>query len=162
MNYKKITVIISILAILIFIAGVMSGINVEKDLVKNDVSFISLFLYNFSTQLKAIFWGAVTFGIYSIIYLMINFGAMGIIVAQLKREHSLIETLNMFMYHGIFEIPTMILSASLGIYIPLMAIKMYKKKKFEYKNILRILIVITILTVIAAFVEAIITPIFMR
>jgi len=163
MTLKKINAIVIIFAILFFIIGLSFSINISPMIDSNkQTSFWYIFNNNSLAEMNAIFLGTITVGIYSTIYLFMNFVSMGIIVSQILKDYSLIQCLNMFIYHGFFEIPAMIFTTSLGIYIPYSLIKMFKTKNLDYKTMIKNFLLIILLTFIAAFIETKITPIFMR
>jgi len=163
MIFKRINIIVFIFSILFFIIGMMFSVTISPIMNYNEqTNFWNIFSNNISSEMSAIFLGSVTIGIYSTVYLFMNFMSMGVIVSQLLKSHSLIQCLNMFIYHGFFEIPAIVFTTSLGIYIPYSLIKMLKTKTIDYKSIIKKLIIIIVLTFIAAFIETKITPIFMR
>ncbi|MDM5214854.1 stage II sporulation protein M [Peribacillus sp. NJ4] len=161
MTFKKVVSLVTLIALLLYILGLFFPMDLEKEPIDESFGFTALFFHNLQAQFTAILLGCITLGVYSIIYLFINFFSMGFITATLLTEDSVGDVVSMFMVHGIFEIPAMILSISLGIYIPWKLIGMIRNKafnQFAIRNTARIFIIILLLTVFAAAVEAFITP----
>ncbi len=162
MTFKKIVLTITICAIILYVMGLLFPMNLEKESMEGKNGFMDLLLHNSKAELLSLIMGTITLGIYSLIYLFINFFTMGIITATLMSDNnSVAEVLRMFIVHGIFEIPAMILTIALGIYIPWKLIGMLRKKSWNrtaMKNMARIFVVIVVLTILAAAVESFITP----
>lgn len=162
MKFKMIVLGVSLLSIIFYTLGLIFPVtSLEKEVGSEAIGFIELLWHNLQVEVISILLGIVSLGAYSLTYLFINFFSMGLITSTLMTESSFTEVLRMFIVHGIFEIPAMILTVALGIYIPWKVIEMVKKRQLNgllLRNMLAIFIVILLLTVLAAYIESIITP----
>ncbi|WP_180955064.1 stage II sporulation protein M [Bacillus sp. V3-13] len=161
MKFNKIVLVVTSIAALLYVLGLFFPTNLEREPIDENFGFTALLLHNSRAQFISILLGSITLGIYSLTYMFINFFSMGFITATLLTEESVSNVISMFLLHGIFEIPAMILSISLGIYIPWKLIGMVKNKTINTVAIRKtagIFIVILILTVVAAAIEAFVTP----
>lgn len=167
LKFRYTIIFVFILSILLFVIGFISSLDIveEANVNNQELTFLQLFYHNLFAGLGAILFGVVTIGIYAVLYLFLNFFSMGLIIDNLSSDHTIVEILNTFIIHGLFEIPAMIISASLGIFIPLRMIEIIRKKngsKKDFKKILIIITIIILLTLIAAFIESTITPNFIK
>ncbi|WP_181917303.1 stage II sporulation protein M [Virgibacillus dokdonensis] len=169
LKFKYILFASLLLSILSFIFGTTFLPDIPEDNTSinesADNSFSYLFLHNLRAGLYSVFIGSITVGLYSLFYLFINFFTMGVIVNTLTESNSIMETLSTFLLHGIFEVPAMLLAASLGIYIPLRLIQFFRNKRWVKADTYRIGIIFLSLvafTLIAAFIEGVITPQFIK
>jgi uncharacterized membrane protein SpoIIM required for sporulation len=166
----------TILTILIFSIGFISGIVFINDLSKNykgeeinqklniKFNFHSILLNN----LKVIFLmlaGAITFGLSTFINLMFNGFNVGVLVGSTFLTNEPLKLIAGFILpHGIFEIPAMLISAVAGFKIPYEIIQYLRDKKEkplteeDIKEFLKLAVISIILIIIAAFVEVYITP----
>jgi len=162
MRLNILLVVVSLFAVLLFFLGFVFPGDLEKEITYEHPGFIQLALHNLKAEITSIFFGIVTLGVYSITYLFINFISMGLITSTSLMEASLPKVLNMFIAHGIFEIPAMILTTSLGIYAPWKMVGMLKRRKADYlifRKMANIFAIIFLLTITAAFIESFITPV---
>ncbi|KRD87913.1 hypothetical protein ASE51_26380 [Bacillus sp. Root147] len=161
MKFKKLVFIISVFAVFLYFLGFLFPIHLEKEPLSDNFGFTELFFYNLKTEVFSILLGCITLGVYSITYLFLNFFSMGSISSSLMKESSIIDVLSMFVVHGVFEIPAMILTVAFGIYIPWRIIIMLKNKEkyiLPLKYMIKIFNLILILTILAATIEVFITP----
>ncbi|SFE03038.1 stage II sporulation protein M [Lentibacillus persicus] len=169
-TYKHTLWLTSILAAIIFITGYFiplepSGAENSSDMYADRMSFGELLSNNLKVSLSVIIFGGLTLGFYYLMYLLQNFLSMAMIISHLNSEHSVWNTLSTFVIHGIFEIPAMLMSASLGLYIPVKIVYLLIKKKpiiAELKKIPALIGIIILLIVAAAVLEAFVSPIFMK
>ncbi|MGG3572600.1 stage II sporulation protein M [Bacillus gobiensis] len=168
LKFKFVFIFTLLFSIILTILGYFTPLELSNDEdidAQIDSTFLYLFTNNLSACVYAVIIGSVSLGLYSLFYLFVNFFSIGMILSTLNVKHSIMESLSTFVIHGVFEIPAMLLSASLGIYIPLKFIQFIRKKRWDKKEMLKILWVfssILLLTLIAAFIEAYISPIFIK
>jgi len=124
--------------------------------------FIRLFINNLEACVL-LFLGGASFGILTIFVLTLNGILIGSILEIVHQDHSIVFVAAAILPHGIFEIPAFILSASLGILLAQSLIAEWyhgRDAAGEAWGFARLFIMYVIpLVVIAAFVEAFITPI---
>jgi stage II sporulation protein M len=110
-----------------------------------------------------LFLGGASFGILTIFVLTLNGILIGSILEIVHQDHTIVFVAAAILPHGIFEIPAFIFSASLGILLAQSLIAEWYHggdTAGEARGFARLFIVYVIpLVVIAAFVEAFITPI---
>lgn len=101
----------------------------------------------------------------AVLIIVANGALIGIVFSALKRsgEGILLPLLTAIVPHGIFEIPAVVLSASLSFYVSVGIIKKLMDSEFSLRTCLinslkTFLLVVLPLLVIAAVVEAFITP----
>jgi len=128
------------------------------------MQFIFIFLNNTFSLFLSIALGLV-FGIAPFIYLFSNGMLLGVFVFLWQQEFALSEFLIGILPHGIIEIPLLIVSAAIGLKIGKAVIDKVFKKKGEVKPEVKIgldffIKVMIPLALIAAAVEAYITPLF--
>ncbi len=123
-------------------------------LIKNNLALISLFLS-----------GAFLFGITTFVNLIYNGFFIGFIVNKaLQKRTTLNEILILTLPHGIFEIPAIIIAGAAGFKIPYEIVRYLAGKKEQIltkediKEYLTLALISIILIVIAAFIEAYVTP----
>lgn len=161
MKFKNIVLGVTISALLLYVMGLFFPMNIKREAIDGSFGFIELLLHNSKAEFFSIVMGAVTLGLYSVFYLFINFFTMGIITATLLADSTVSHVFSMFVVHGIFEIPAMILTIAFGIYIPWKVIGMIKSKAWNVVTIrymAGIFSVIVLLTILAAAVESFVTP----
>ncbi|MBJ8111714.1 stage II sporulation protein M [Bacillus cereus group sp. N6] len=161
MKFKKVMTCISIIAVMFYCLGLFFSLNVEKEVTDGNFGFTELLIHNLTSEMFSILLGIITLGVYSMMYLFLNFFSMGSITSSLMTEKSIVDVLSLFIVHGIFEIPAMILTVALGSYLPWRIISMFKKKEgfiLILKQMFKILILILVLTIAAAITEAFVTP----
>ncbi|WP_268748400.1 stage II sporulation protein M [Gracilibacillus boraciitolerans] len=145
---------------LLFFLGMFFPMDIGKDEGSVEISFNELFFHNLRAQFTSILLGIMTLGIYSLFYMFLNFLLLGMVVTTLNQTESLIDVVQTIIFHGFFEIPAMLLSITLGIFTPWKIILMIKNKNFNFDSlrvIFSISILIVILTIIAAFIESLIS-----
>jgi len=128
------------------------------------LSFIDI-LENNTQVILIILTGILTFGITSLLNIISNgFLLGGNIKIAIKSGASLYNILILLFPHGIFEIPAIIIAGAAGFKIPYEIIRYLAGKKEQIltkediKEYLTLALISIILIVIAAFVEAYITP----
>ncbi len=123
--------------------------------------FVSLFLNNLQACLL-LFLGGATFGVVSLFILSTNGLIIGSIVELVREQQGPVFVLVAILPHGIFEIPSFVLSGALGI---LLAKSLYDEwngsgdaatEAAHYG--VKFLMYVLPLVILAAFVEAFITP----
>ena len=165
-TYKSTFILTLSLAIVFFVTGYFLPLDLESAKDGSNLSSVKLglgqILYNnLKASIFVIFFGGITLGFYYLFYLLQNFLSMAMIISQLNHDIGLFNTLSTFMIHGIFEVPAMLMSAALGIYIPLTIIYSFIKKTpmlSELKKVFSLVGIVFLLTVIAALLEAFVSP----
>ncbi|MEK4605583.1 MULTISPECIES: stage II sporulation protein M [Bacillus] len=122
---------------------------------KIEVSFKYIFFNNLKVVLLMIFLAPLTFGIGTIIILIINALILGGVLGSIKNDFSLIFLL---IPHGIIEVPVLLLAASIGLKLTLDLFLMKLKLKLTFKYICIVLVGL----LIAASIESFITPMFLE
>lgn len=124
--------------------------------------FARLFFNNLEACIL-LFLGGASFGILTIFILSLNGILIGSIMEIVHKDHSVIFVAAAILPHGIFEIPAFIISSSLGILLAQSLINEWYQggdAAEESRGFARLFILYVVpLVVIAAFVEAFITPI---
>lgn len=157
---KKVFKFVIFISFIFIILGFTLNLDTEI-LPSTDEKFLNIFLYNIKVEFLTIIISSITFGIYSIIYLFQNFLTLGHILKVLIIKYGFIKGILFIFPHGIFEIPCILLTATLSLYIPIYTlknIKLYKKNYVYYiKKFLIYIYFIIILTLISAFIETVFT-----
>ncbi|SHI11520.1 stage II sporulation protein M [Clostridium intestinale] len=117
---------------------------------------------NLKVNIMAILYAILSVGIYSLIYLAKEMFFLGVIIKSLKNTHSLFYAISFIGCHGIIEIPSMVLSGTIGIYVWINIIAYLKKKEFDFKFTITMFVVLLSMILIAAMVETTITPWFLK
>lgn len=124
--------------------------------------FIKLFFNNLEACIL-LFLGGASFGILTIFIMSLNGILIGAIMEIVHKDHTVIFVAAAIVPHGIFEIPAFILSGALGILLAQSLIGEWYNgadAAEDAKKYARLFMVYTIpLVLIAAFVEAFITPV---
>ena len=124
--------------------------------------FAKLFFNNLEACLL-LFLGGASFGILTIFIMSMNGILIGAIMEIVHKGHTVAFVAAAILPHGIFEIPAFILSGALGILLAQSLIGEWYNKvdtAEDAKKYARLFIIYTIpLVLIAAFVEAFITPV---
>ena len=181
---KKIILITAIMFLICLLSGIVFGIknqeiansilgsfvNSKSDLIADDgsISAIGLIKNNFVACIISVITGSFPFMFFPIFSLLMNGILVGVTLGFVKAVagKSIIKSfLCGILPHGIFEIPALIISMAMGIYLCLfISSKIIGKNKYKFSELLKnyiiiLCIVIFPLVVIAGFVEAYITPI---
>jgi len=174
-NAIIITILLFFATITVGWAGTMQNPQIGEDLMKlfekevagqitgKDTSeiFVRLFLNNFEACIL-LFLGGASFGILTIFILSLNGILIGSIMEIVHKDHSAAFVAAAILPHGIFEIPAIILSGSLGILLAQSLIAEWYHggdAAGETRRFARLFIMyVAPLVIIAAFVEAFITP----
>ena len=174
---NKILIILSTLCLLFsYIVGCMFRTfdhqnfqELKQSLCHNQVQLIPLniFITVLSINIKSLLYllsGSVLFGLTTLIGLIqIGFG-LGVWTTGVKQDTTLTELIIVTLPHGIFEIPAIIIAGAAGFKIPYEIIRYLAGRKEQIltkediKEYLTLALISIILIVIAAFVEAYITP----
>ncbi|MEI6839884.1 MAG: stage II sporulation protein M [Methanomicrobiales archaeon] len=139
-----------------------------KDAVVDDITgypapllFVSLFLNNFQACLL-LFLGGATFGVVTLFILLTNGLIIGSIVELVREQQGTVFVFVAILPHGIFEIPAFILSGALGL---LLAKSLWNEWNGAGDAVveathhgLKFITYVIPLVLLAAFVEAFITP----
>jgi stage II sporulation protein M len=127
--------------------------------------FIKLFINNFEACVL-LFLGGASFGILTIFIMSLNGIVIGAIMEIIHKDHSWIFISAALVPHGIFEIPAFIISGALGILLAQSLIAEWyggADTAEEAQKLARIFVIYVLpLVVIAACVEAFITPVIIQ
>ena len=102
------------------VAKVFFEVLSEKYLFTIDYNFWQLFLFIFKNNLTIAFvayFSGIIFGLPTLIVLIVNSFAIGLVIEMARGELSLLAILFSLLPHGIFEIPAILLALSLGFII---------------------------------------------
>lgn len=153
-----------LMAILCFGSGSLLEINIEYE-PNLELSFKDIFVNNLSVNFYTILSSVISLGLYSIFFVGKEFLMLGIIIRGLAKKETLMYALSFIGFHGILEIPAMVLAAAIGQYI-VWALFGVIKRKYLIKNIIKeiffMCITLFVLTAIGAFIEANITVWFLQ
>lgn len=134
---------------------------------QGNFSAIALFFNNFRSIVTGIAWGFVPFIFLTALSMGVNSMVLGLFAAvYMNRAIPMASYFAALFPHGIFEIPAMLLSFSCGLYLCHIVTKFVRNNqkglvKEAVMNILRVLLLnITPLLLIAAVLEAYVTPLF--
>lgn len=151
--------------------GDITEMFMQKELVtpEGQISFLGLFFNNAQACLMAMLWGLIPYVFLPSLPLGINAVLLGIMAAHAVHMHKTVFFLMGILPHGIFEIPAMILSFAMGLYVCGQMTRRCKKDKNAIsftENLVLIsrfffLILIPIL-IIAAALETWVTPLFLQ
>ncbi len=126
---------------------------------------IKLFLNNFETCIL-LFLGGASFGILTIFIMSLNGIVIGAIMEIIHQDHSWAFIAAALIPHGIFEIPAFIIAGALGILLAQSLISEWyggADTAGEARRLARIFLLYVLpLVVIAACVEAFITPVIIQ
>ncbi|UJW56118.1 stage II sporulation protein M [Bacillus sp. A116_S68] len=159
-----------VISFLIFIGGLVFGMNIEvltSDAERSSSisSFIDYFARNFSIIIITAVIGFITFGIAGIFVLFINGVVVGESFALTTNFISNSQTLLLLVPHGIFEITAFCLAGAINFLLlrnVLIKIFTEQQRKFiskgDLKNILHGVLIISLLTFLAATIEFYFTP----
>jgi stage II sporulation protein M len=152
-----------IIAIIILILSFIGGFNTEDDFVKTEITytFTSILFNNLSVSIL-FFLGIFSFGAINIGLAILNGFTIGSIFSYGVTHLGIWDSLLKIIPHGIFEIPSIIISISVG-FIPMLLIikrsKTNEKIKIGYymKYICFALLMVILLNILSAFIEVYIT-----
>ena len=126
---------------------------------------IKLFINNFEACIL-LFLGGASFGILTIFIISLNGIVIGAIMEIIHKDHSWTFIAAALLPHGIFEIPAIIISGALGILLAQSLISEWyggADTSAEAQKLARIFLLYVLpLVVIAACVEAFITPVIIQ
>lgn len=123
-----------------------------------ELSFWDIFINN-SVVSVLFFLGAITFGLLSFIYLFINGYYIGTTFSYKISSEGLQQTMELVFWHGLLEVPSLILSSSLG-FVPLILVifSAHSRKKIRIRKYLKysvvVMILVLILNALAALIES--------
>jgi len=156
-----------------FVGGFIYSYKYSNKYINNDVHDIeqleitSIDMFSIlKNNIKLIFLLAIpSFGFYTTLNLIFNGISNGAIIGlSIQRSHGIFLVLSLTLPHGIFEIPAIIIAGAAGFKIPYEIIRYLAGKKEQIltkediKEYLTLALISIILIVIAAFVEAYVTP----
>lgn len=124
-----------------------------------DMNFFQLFIFILQNNLRTAFFAiifGVFFGIFSIFSTLFNGYVIGVISSKVSATYGN-AILFRLLPHGIFELPSLIISLALGLKLGMFIFSKDKKKTFinNLENSLRVFLSIILpLLIIAAFIEA--------
>ncbi|MFT4148091.1 MAG: stage II sporulation protein M [Micrococcaceae bacterium] len=149
----------TVLALVSFIAGWHITVTpLELNPNKVVFSFEDIFLNNFLIQMEALISGFCTFGIAGLYYECSNFFLLGNVFREMYMNFDLKTAIIHIFPHGLVEIPSMILTATLSqcfLYVLYESVKLRDKKLLEVPFVLLIINIFLIL--LAALSECYIT-----
>jgi stage II sporulation protein M len=172
----------SAIAILAFLLTAIAGVAVVKSSPSTGKQFIqivqdevigkidakdplSLSIFIFANNLQAcilLFLGGVTLGILTLFIIASNGVIIGGIMELVREERGLLFVVAAILPHGIFEIPSFIISASLGFIVGSSVLAEWHGEgdagETARAHARTFLLVVVPLAAIAAFIEAFITP----
>lgn len=159
-KYTKIQTYSILLALTIFIISVVIGYSIDLGFESGEkftASTIEVFLHNLSLCLIFII-GVLSFGIVSLFLLFINGVYLGSAINFYVANYSFKKMTLIFAPHAIFELPAIILSASIGFLLLLIAVERGNKgdripMKVYLKYIIKCIIIVIILLGIASLLE---------
>ncbi|WP_017473182.1 stage II sporulation protein M [Amphibacillus jilinensis] len=123
----KIYLCLFILASISFLLGYM--INIPLEYSPNlQLTFSEILVNNMFVNYRAIFLAVLSLGIYSLIFVVNELLFLGVVIKSLAVEQSLGYAFSFIAFHGIVEIPTIILAATIGVNIWINIIMLIKKK----------------------------------
>lgn len=142
------------------------SMNIELKYEPNlNLTFQEVFVNNFWVNYKAVFWGILTGGIYSFYYIAREIFWLGAIIKGIAIQKSLLYALTFIGCHGIFEIPTIVLSGMIGVNFAqgiLGAIKKQQNVKSVFRLTFILAFILLGLLVLSAVVETQITTYVIR
>ncbi|PFE13229.1 stage II sporulation protein M [Bacillus cereus] len=155
-------------SIIIYILGIILGLVFNDILhtdpptksIKNNPSFLHFAYHNLLANILTCF-SFFTFGIFTIVLIIYNGFLIGLSsIHSIEQGKNLLYVICALLPHGIFEIPAFIFAGAIGFKGLDFIFKKITGKKVElfFRDILTMLLVIFILTCIAAIIEANITP----
>ncbi len=172
--YRRLVLFAFLIFVISFISGLIIGINNTHLQILYDrkvgnifIPYILSYKYIIINNLKVIIFlivGAFTLGISTFLNLSLNGYILGIIVSIYFPILGIKRLTLLILPHGIFEIPAIIIAGAAGFKIPYEIIRYLAGKKEQpltkedIKEYLTLALISIILIVIAAFVEAYITP----
>lgn len=150
--------------IIFFLCGFLL-VPVEQFYPDLNPSFKTIFLTNFEIHLSTIFFSIVSFGIFSLIFLFIQFFYLGFIFHSLVSQTSLKTAFSFFAGHGIIEVINMFFTSSIGFFVAVNIFYMIKHKNFNLFSIINLVKIVFILLLIdivflfiAALLESFLSP----
>ena len=180
-------IVCTLIFIICAISGIMFGINYSEETKEILLSFIEanqdllnaegltsaggLIKNNTTACAMSILFGILPFIFLTLISLSLNGFMIGIVLGFSKATTgaSMIKSFVLgILPHGIFELPALIISMSMGIYLCLtLTLKIFGRGKIKiielFKGYLRIFISLIIpMLIFAGFIEAYVTPILLR
>ena len=167
---KKLITISGIFYLISLIIGLISlqNINIKLGREYNNfplgLSFNHILWENMYTTIQTTLGGTITLGALSFMSLVPNGLHMGLLIASFNGSFPPWKIALLILPHGIFEIPAIIIAGAAGFKIPYKIVRYLAGRKEQIltkediKEYLTLTLISIILIVIAAFVEAYITP----
>lgn len=126
------------------------------------LSFLKILITNSEIAVNTLFLEFLTFGLYSLTYLFNQFFSLGIMIGGLIKQYSWVQVTSFFWIHGLPEVIGMIITASI---VPNTIILMWnkyvlKRHCFIYRTTIILFFIMTLLIILAAFLETFIAPYF--
>ncbi|MCY7618995.1 stage II sporulation protein M [Bacillus pumilus] len=148
------------LSIITLAISFFTGFNMKDSFVENhlELSFWDIFINNSIVSIM-FFLGAITFGLLNFIYLFINGYYIGTTFSYKISSEGLQQTIDLVFWHGLLEVPSLILSSSLG-FVPLLLVifSAHSSKKIKIKKYLKyavvVILLVFILNALAALIES--------
>ena len=158
-------IVCSIIGLLFFFLGFLLLPN-EQFSPNLHPSLTTIFSTNFEIHFRAIFLSIISLGFFSLIFLFEQFFYLGFSFHSLITKTSTKTAFSYFAGHGIVEVINMFLTASIGLFVTVYIINMFRKKetnKISFiilgKNLFILLIIDLILLLISAFLETYLSPV---
>lgn len=152
-----------IIAIIILTLSFLVGYYTEDNFVKTEITytFTSIFFNNLSVSIL-FFLGIFSFGAINLWLAILNGITIGSIFSYGITHWGTFDSLLKIIPHGIFEIPSMLISISVGFLPMLLIVKKSKSDekiniKFYLKYVLFALLTVILLNILSAFIEVYIT-----
>ncbi|KZE06702.1 integral membrane protein (possible accessory factor in peptide antibiotic secretion) [Bacillus mycoides] len=120
-----------------------------------DYTWLHYFSHNTSQSLFCILVGLLTYGIGSIILLIMNGTLIGIILQVSIQNDMGVTIFTAFLPHGIFEVPAMVLTCLYPYILWNFIIKSIKHRKIHYKLINKEIVPVPLLIILLLFIAAI-------
>lgn len=120
-------------------------------------SWFHYFSHNINQSMISIGLGIITYGIGSLILLVLNGSLIGIVLAVMVQNDMTLEIFTAFLPHGFFEIPAILLSCLYPYMIWGFIFQSIKKRGIDFnllkREIIPVPIIITLLLIIAGCME---------
>lgn len=156
---------------LLFFISILIGLyfkNELKDIIYTNlkidnlnIGIISIFSNNFKVCLTNIILGILSLGLYNIFSLFTNGILLGLTFSVAIDKYSLYLAIIRIVPHGIFEIPSIIISNAFGFLVLILIYKKLNKQEYNIKaiinNCIKLIIIIIFLLIISAIIEGVIS-----
>ncbi|MFG6147546.1 stage II sporulation protein M [Halobacillus sp. B23F22_1] len=152
-----------VIALMIYVISYIAGYSMDIPYEEADISFNIWDIFVNNTIISLIFFaGILSFGFVNIGIAGINGFSIGSLMSYSSENLALGEILWNIIPHGVFEIPSLLISTSVG-FLPILLLikKAHSKKKINYRFYLKYIglafVLVLLLNIAAAVVEITIT-----